>query len=209
MTDRRFVELFTDATGRSSSRSTATRARSTSSSTGGRNADRFHVRGFSEEGTTTTPFDMVVLNEMSRYHLVMEALKRPRRSRRTRSELVADCKRMLHAHEPTSASTSRTCPRSATGCGATCPRSRGEQRCRGAAEARGRGGGSRAGPVRYGRRPRHRLDGDLGGAPRRPSCCAMDGSTTSSASPPRARPRLRCASSAFPSSRWRSIRPST
>ena len=32
-------------------------------------ADRFHVRGYREEETTTTPFDMVVLNEMSRYHL--------------------------------------------------------------------------------------------------------------------------------------------
>ena len=29
-------------------------------------ADRFHVRGFNEEGTTTTPFDMVVRNGMSR-----------------------------------------------------------------------------------------------------------------------------------------------
>src|SRR5690606_12143311 len=37
---------------------------------------RFHVRGFMEEGTTTTPFDMVVLNQMSRYHLAMEAVKR-------------------------------------------------------------------------------------------------------------------------------------
>ena len=37
---------------------------------------RFHVRGFMEEGTTTTPFDMVVLNNMSRYHLAMEAIKR-------------------------------------------------------------------------------------------------------------------------------------
>ena len=39
------------------------------------NAERFHVRGFNEEGTTTTPFDMVVLNGMSRYHLCLEALK--------------------------------------------------------------------------------------------------------------------------------------
>src|SRR5919112_1341484 len=38
--------------------------------------DRFHVRGFSEQGTTTTPFDMVVLNGMSRYHLAAEALWR-------------------------------------------------------------------------------------------------------------------------------------
>ena len=46
--------------------------------------DRFHVRGFSEQGTTTTPFDMVVLNRMSRYHLVLEALRRARRDRRCR-----------------------------------------------------------------------------------------------------------------------------
>ncbi|HET8601945.1 MAG TPA: phosphoketolase family protein [Segeticoccus sp.] len=37
---------------------------------------RFHVRGFSEQGTTTTPFDMVVLNRMSRFHLAKEALRR-------------------------------------------------------------------------------------------------------------------------------------
>jgi xylulose-5-phosphate/fructose-6-phosphate phosphoketolase len=40
------------------------------------NAERFHVRGFIEQGTTTTPFDMVVLNKTSRYHLVLEALNR-------------------------------------------------------------------------------------------------------------------------------------
>ena len=47
--------------------------------------ERFHVRGFHEEGTTTTPFDMVVLNEMSRYHLVLEALRRARRRRPARA----------------------------------------------------------------------------------------------------------------------------
>ncbi|MEP6491767.1 MAG: phosphoketolase family protein [bacterium] len=35
---------------------------------------RFHVRGFNEQGTTTTPFDMVALNGMSRYHLAILAL---------------------------------------------------------------------------------------------------------------------------------------
>jgi xylulose-5-phosphate/fructose-6-phosphate phosphoketolase len=35
-----------------------------------------HVRGFIEEGTTTTPFDMVVLNELDRFHLAMEAIER-------------------------------------------------------------------------------------------------------------------------------------
>ena len=40
------------------------------------NPERFHVRGFMEEGTTTTPFDMVVLNNISRYQLAMEAIRR-------------------------------------------------------------------------------------------------------------------------------------
>ena len=35
-----------------------------------------HVRGFSEEGTTTTPFDMVVLNQLDRFHLAVEAIER-------------------------------------------------------------------------------------------------------------------------------------
>jgi xylulose-5-phosphate/fructose-6-phosphate phosphoketolase len=39
------------------------------------NPARFHVRGYMEEGATTTPFDMVVLNNVSRYHLAMLALK--------------------------------------------------------------------------------------------------------------------------------------
>ena len=37
---------------------------------------RFHVRGFNEQGTTTTPFDMVILNAMSRFHLAAEAIRR-------------------------------------------------------------------------------------------------------------------------------------
>ena len=35
-----------------------------------------HVRGYKEEGTTTTPFDMVVLNDLDRYHLVMDVIDR-------------------------------------------------------------------------------------------------------------------------------------
>ena len=38
--------------------------------------ERFHVRGFMEEGTTTTPFDMTVLNNISRYQLAIEAIFR-------------------------------------------------------------------------------------------------------------------------------------
>ena len=43
-------------------------------------ADRFHVRGFIEQGTTTTPFDMVVRNKASRYHLVMDAINNAKRT---------------------------------------------------------------------------------------------------------------------------------
>ena len=35
-----------------------------------------HVRGYKEEGTTTTPFDMVVLNELDRLHLVGDVIDR-------------------------------------------------------------------------------------------------------------------------------------
>lgn len=38
--------------------------------------DNLHVRGFKEEGTTTTPFDMTVLNELDRYHLVESVIDR-------------------------------------------------------------------------------------------------------------------------------------
>lgn len=37
---------------------------------------RIHVRGFQEEGTTTTPFDMLMLNDTDRYHLVMDVIDR-------------------------------------------------------------------------------------------------------------------------------------
>src|SRR5439155_20431418 len=35
-----------------------------------------HVRGYIEEGTTTTPFDMVMLNDVDRFHLVMDVIDR-------------------------------------------------------------------------------------------------------------------------------------
>ena len=40
------------------------------------NHDNLHVRGYKEEGTTTTPFDMVVLNDLDRFHLVIDAADR-------------------------------------------------------------------------------------------------------------------------------------
>jgi xylulose-5-phosphate/fructose-6-phosphate phosphoketolase len=40
------------------------------------NHRNMHVRGYKEEGTTTTPFDMVVMNDMDRFHLVMDVVDR-------------------------------------------------------------------------------------------------------------------------------------
>jgi len=40
------------------------------------NHDNFHVHGFRDEGTTTTPFDMVVLNRLDRFHLAMAVIER-------------------------------------------------------------------------------------------------------------------------------------
>jgi xylulose-5-phosphate/fructose-6-phosphate phosphoketolase len=62
------------------------------------NTPRFHVRGFMEEGTTTTPFDMVVLNHMSRYHLCIEAMRRATRVRALTPPLIAECNDMLARH---------------------------------------------------------------------------------------------------------------
>jgi xylulose-5-phosphate/fructose-6-phosphate phosphoketolase len=41
-----------------------------------RNHDNLHVRGYKEEGTTTTPFDMTVLNDLDRFHLVQDVIDR-------------------------------------------------------------------------------------------------------------------------------------
>jgi xylulose-5-phosphate/fructose-6-phosphate phosphoketolase len=41
-----------------------------------RNHGNLHVRGYKEEGTTTTPFDMVMLNDLDRFHLVIDVVDR-------------------------------------------------------------------------------------------------------------------------------------
>ena len=66
-------------------------------STAGRHAERFHVRGFNEQGTTTTPFDMVVLNEMSRYHLAIGALRWTQRYADRAPALVEKCRAAIES----------------------------------------------------------------------------------------------------------------
>ncbi|WP_199509628.1 phosphoketolase family protein [Nucisporomicrobium flavum] len=62
-------------------------------------ADRFRVRGFIEQGTTTTPFDMTVRNKASRYHLVMDAINNAKRLPRGASDLKAWCESQLERHD--------------------------------------------------------------------------------------------------------------
>ena len=81
------------------------------------NHANLHVRGYKEEGTTTTPFDMVMLNDLDRFHLVVDVIDRVpglgERAGRLRQEMV-DARL---ARAPPRASTARTTRRSATGPG--------------------------------------------------------------------------------------------
>lgn len=83
------------------------------------NAERFHVRGFNEQGTTTTPFDMVVLNGMSRYDRPSKPSSEPAGSVLRPRGLLPRPARPCRRRFSTRATTSRTCPRSATGRGLT------------------------------------------------------------------------------------------
>jgi xylulose-5-phosphate/fructose-6-phosphate phosphoketolase len=60
--------------------------------------ERFHVRGYMEEGTTTTPFDMVVANRISRYHLAMAALRFVPRLRSKSAHLIERFEKKLTEH---------------------------------------------------------------------------------------------------------------
>ena len=57
--------------------------------------DRIHVRGFNEQGTTTTPFQMCVLNSMSRFHLAAEAIRRVPRLKERAPDLIAECESQI------------------------------------------------------------------------------------------------------------------
>jgi len=70
-----------------------------------RNHDNLHVRGYKEEGTTTTPFDMVMLNDLDRFHLVIDVLDRVpglgERTAQLRQQMVdarLDARRYGHEH---------------------------------------------------------------------------------------------------------------
>ncbi len=63
------------------------------------NHDSFHVRGYKEEGTTTTPFDMTVLNEIDRYHLAGDAVDRVPRLQRVGAHFKQFLRNQLVEHK--------------------------------------------------------------------------------------------------------------
>jgi len=62
------------------------------------NHDNIHVRGYKEEGTITTPFDMTVLNDLDRFHLVMDVIDRVPQAREQGAALKAELEQKLVAH---------------------------------------------------------------------------------------------------------------
>ncbi len=63
------------------------------------NPGRFHVKGYMEEGTTTTPFDMLVVNGISRYHIAIEALHRASRLRSEAGDVIRTFENVLAEHK--------------------------------------------------------------------------------------------------------------
>ncbi len=96
MTDKRFVELFTRD--RPVVFAFHGYQRAIHEIIHGRpDTERFHVRGFIDQGTTTTPFQMVSLNGMSRYDLCIEALRRTDRLGNRAKALIDECQRLIDA----------------------------------------------------------------------------------------------------------------
>ena len=62
------------------------------------NHSNLHVRGYKEEGTTTTPFDMTVLNDMDRFHLAMDAVDRLPQLGAVAAQLKQELQSRLAAH---------------------------------------------------------------------------------------------------------------
>jgi xylulose-5-phosphate/fructose-6-phosphate phosphoketolase len=63
------------------------------------NHDNFHVRGYKEEGTTTTPFDMTVVNQLDRFNLAMDAIDRVERLQPVAAHAREQLKNKLIEHK--------------------------------------------------------------------------------------------------------------
>jgi xylulose-5-phosphate/fructose-6-phosphate phosphoketolase len=62
------------------------------------NHGNLHVRGYKEEGTTTTPFDMAVLNDIDRFHLVIDVLDRVEKLRPAGAYIKQEMRDLLIEH---------------------------------------------------------------------------------------------------------------
>jgi xylulose-5-phosphate/fructose-6-phosphate phosphoketolase len=62
------------------------------------NHENIHVHGYQEEGTTTTPFDMTVLNELDRFHLAQAVIDRVAKLRERAPEFRERVREQLHLH---------------------------------------------------------------------------------------------------------------
>lgn len=63
------------------------------------NHDNIHVRGYKEEGTTTTPFDMVVINDLDRFHLAIAAVERVPQLQKTGARVKQKMRDKLIEHK--------------------------------------------------------------------------------------------------------------
>ena len=119
--------------------------------------DNLHVRGYKEEGTTTTPFDMTVLNDLDRFHLVEGVIDRvPGLARRPRT-CGSACATSWSSIASTSRATARTCRRSGTGSGSSARAALPPRAPSPALRRRARRAGARASPFAiFRRRRRHR-----------------------------------------------------
>ena len=81
------------------------------------NHANLHVRGYKEEGTTTTPFDMVMLNDLDRYHLAIDVIDRVPGLADRAGHLRQEMRTHACAPEPTAVNTARTTPTSRAGAG--------------------------------------------------------------------------------------------
>ena len=81
------------------------------------NHDNMHVRGYKEEGTTTTPFDMTVLNELDRFHLAGDVIDRVPRLRERAASVKQELREQLIEHKRYIARTATICRKFATGGG--------------------------------------------------------------------------------------------
>ena len=81
--------------------------------------DNLHVRGYKEKGNINTPMELAMLNETSRFHLVIDVIDRVPKLRTTAAHLKEEMGTRSSTTWRTPTSTEPTARRSPTGCGRT------------------------------------------------------------------------------------------